>query len=156
MTGSTFKLPLGIRNNNPGNLRSNVGMDYPTVRNRGFAVFRSMDDGLKALATLIWRYGLCSETRTPFGFISRYAPASENDLHMYVSIVCRTMGIASEVAKTADMCIEDVTNATNLMRAIIHVENGYAPRSVSVTGEWFGPQRLLTALVQTGHWQVKT
>ena len=73
-------LPIGIRNNNPGNLRQNYSVSYPTVLNEGFAQFRSITDGAQAMVALLWHYYNDLHLTTLDEIISRYAPASENDV----------------------------------------------------------------------------
>lgn len=116
-------LPRGIRNNNPGNIRTlpagkawrgQVGDD-----GGGYGVYDKMSSGVRALGKQLQVY----ERRgldTVREIISTWAPASENDTRAYVSAVARELGVAPD----------DAINVTGrleaLAAAIIRHENGAA------------------------------
>lgn len=87
-------LPLGLRNNNPGNIKASpdnwqgeIGTDS------GFEVFKSVFWGLRALfknlKTYYFRYGL----NTIEKIINRWAPPSENDTESYIQFVSYRTGV---------------------------------------------------------------
>lgn len=86
--------PRGIRNNNPGNLKyaGQAGATKESGENGYFAVFGSMEEGIKALARQLQLY---SERGldTIREIIGTYAPATENDTTGYIAAVARAMGI---------------------------------------------------------------
>ena len=85
------RLPRGIRNNNPLNIRlsSNKwqGSIIPSTDSE-FEQFTSVEYGIRAafiiLRTYIRRHGVKNITQ----LICRYAPANENDVLAYVNRVC--------------------------------------------------------------------
>jgi hypothetical protein len=88
-------LPLGIQNNNPGNLRPNGDhwqgwVDTWKGGTGEFMIFVSLRYGIRAaaknIATLIGTY------KTIRRYISAYAPSSENDTAGYISFVSAHTG----------------------------------------------------------------
>ena len=119
---STKKLPRGIRNNNPLNIR--VGnswqgeVEKPT--DMQFEQFKEMRWGCRAAFKLLKRYIERYGCNTVEKIIRRWAPSSENDTERYINVVCNRMGIKrDEIIKfnyQYTMCI--------LMQAMAYVENG--------------------------------
>jgi len=112
--------PLGLRNNNPGNLRR--WKDTPIVS--GFAAFDSPADGLRAMAGNLRAYqrmGLTSLDQ----IISRWAPASENNTAAYISAVSKATGFGAGDA----LNLNDPEVMQKLMAAMIKQEQGYNPFS---------------------------
>lgn len=111
-------LPLGLRNNNPGNLRTGSAWKGMIGSNAGFVVFSNLGYGLRALAidldTKIER-GL----NTIQKIISVYAPPVENNTAQYISLVVQQTGINQNAILSAD-----ATTIAKLMRAIVNVEIG--------------------------------
>jgi hypothetical protein len=112
--------PIGMRNNNPGNLRPSI---LPWMGQTGsvnnFCKFKDMSYGLRAMAVdlsnKITKDGLNTITK----IITKYAPPSENDTQSYINSVASTMGIGANEAL-------DFNSATlaRLMRAQLNVEQG--------------------------------
>lgn len=80
---------LGIRNNNPFNIRYNklnkwIGL---TGQNKGFCTFSSMEFGLRAGIVLLKNYVQKKKLHTLEEIIGRFAPASENNTRSYISFV---------------------------------------------------------------------
>lgn len=118
--------PRGIRNNNPGNLNY-VGQEGATKEggpNGRFAVFRSAEDGLRALADQLRRYG-SRGINSVRAIISKFAPASENNTQAYIGSVSKGLGIGADAA----LDLNDPRVLQGLMGAIIKVENGKNPYS---------------------------
>lgn len=86
---------LGIRNNNPFNIRYNKSNMWRglTGQNKGFCTFENIEFGLRAglitLRTYMRNHGLC----TVYSIINRFAPPLENNTVSYVSSVCSNSGI---------------------------------------------------------------
>lgn len=109
---------LGIRNNNPGNLRPGDSWQGMVGTNNNFIVFSDMKYGTRALGTdlsnKIFR-GLDTITK----IINTYAPPSENNTVAYINAVSNATGIGANEKI-------NFTKATlaKLMRAVIMHENG--------------------------------
>jgi hypothetical protein len=115
-------LPLGIRNNNPGNIRYN-GIDWrgATGRNRGFVVFVSPEYGIRALTKVLSRYYHVYRLRTIEQIINRYAPTVENNTQAYINSVARRTGFGpTEILPWPEAL-------PLLIDAIIKHENGIQP-----------------------------
>lgn len=97
-------LPLGIRNNNPLNIRKvpgttwrgSISPDASTERERGFVRFSSIEWGLRAafciLRTYARRHGLVSIR----DIIRRWAPPAENQTEQYIRNVCLWTGLSGQ------------------------------------------------------------
>lgn len=111
-------LPIGLRNNNPGNIRPGDSWQGMTGENGGFVVFQDITWGLRALATDITnkiREGYDTITT----LITRYAPPSENNTTAYINAVSADTGIP------ADQPLQlDPGSLHDLVRAIMNHENG--------------------------------
>tara|TARA_Y100001937_G_scaffold118976_1_gene174047 strand:- start:69 stop:1805 length:1737 start_codon:yes stop_codon:yes gene_type:complete len=88
-------VPLGIRQNNPGNIRPGAGFYGETGQGGGYATFGTEDEGLRALARLMATYDDEYGINTLRGFASRFAPRSDNKLSFdnYVSYLGSTLGL---------------------------------------------------------------
>lgn len=81
-------LPLGIRNNNPLNIRFSPMNNWKgqTGSNKGFCVFENLEFGYRAALVL-----LCNYQRKGYDtvakIVSHWAPASENDTEAYIDYV---------------------------------------------------------------------
>jgi hypothetical protein len=113
-------LPIGLRNNNPGNLRpSLVSWKGQNGSNGGFCFFTDLSYGLRAMATDLSNKISVDGLDTITDIITKYAPPSENDTQSYINNVARLTGW------DADAVINLTTdNLVTLMRAQISVENG--------------------------------
>ena len=88
-------LPLGLRQNNPGNIRPGAGFYGETGEGGGYATFGTEDEGLRAIARLLGTYDDKYGINTLRGLASRYAPRSDNKLSFdnYVSYLSNTLGM---------------------------------------------------------------
>lgn len=90
------KMPRGIRNNNPLNIR--IGNKWlgevndPT--DKDFEQFTEMVFGLRAGFVLLRRYIQRYHLQTISDIISRWAPPSENHTSRYVEFVAQRLGIS--------------------------------------------------------------
>lgn len=85
-------LPLGLRNRNPGNIRIGpIAWQGQIGENKGFAVFDTMRNGLRALVRLLLiyqdRYGINTVRKT----IERWAPSTENNTEAYIAAACAVL-----------------------------------------------------------------
>jgi len=112
-------LPLGLRNNNPGNLRD-VGIQWRgrTGSNKGFTVFDSVENGIRAYGMDI-RSKINRGVNTITKIINVYAPPSENNTPKYIADVVRLSGISANytLQPTGD-------TLQKLAKAMFQVENG--------------------------------
>jgi len=114
--------PIGLRNNNPGNLRPGDNWQGMIGENGGFIQFENIGYGIRALAIDL-------RTKINNGFdtidliIYRYAPPGENDTDAYIGNV-----IGSVVKYTgipSDRKLYPNTDTLyRLIRAIVNVELG--------------------------------
>jgi hypothetical protein len=110
---------LGIRNNNPGNLRplDNGEWNGQVGENKGFCVFEDIRYGIRALAMDLinkQRRGLDTIRK----IISVYAPPEENDTDRYIGSVSYQVGVPPDF----ELKLEQST-VTALVRAVINHEN---------------------------------
>lgn len=109
---------LGIRNNNPGNLRPGSSWQGMIGTNNNFIVFSDMKYGTRALATdLTNKFYQGFDTVTKI--IGRYAPPSENNTIAYINAVANAIGVGANDKL-------DWTKAllSKFVRAVIMHENG--------------------------------
>lgn len=116
-------VPLGMRLNNPGNLRK---WGNAIVEN-GFAKFATPEEGLSAMAGQLLRYS-GRGIRSIKDIISTYSPAtgegnSGQSTANYISGVVRELGIAPG----QNLNLQDPNQLAALMAAMIKVEQGYQP-----------------------------
>lgn len=98
----TKKVPRGIRNNNPLNIRKGnnwQGERHPQT-DPAFEEFTSMQYGIRAGFKLIRNYmsgfnGLTKKINTIEGIIKRWAPSNENNTRAYIQAVSTWTGIPS-------------------------------------------------------------
>jgi len=111
---------LGLRNNNPGNIRPGDAWQGMTGEAGGFIVFQDISWGLRALATDIANK-ITHGYNTITSLISRYAPPSENNTSAYIFSVSSDTGISPD-----QVLNQDAGTLHDLVRAIINHENGDA------------------------------
>lgn len=119
-------IPRGIRNNNPGNLRDNgtkwqgmVGRD-----DRGFCIFDSAANGLRAAAQTALSYQLRRGIRTLAAFGDLWAPPYDNPgakKGEYGERLARQLGLSATETFTVS------EHLPRLLGAIVVNENGYNP-----------------------------
>lgn len=111
----------GIRNNNPGNIKTGIAWQGAVGDDGTFIIFADDTWGLRAMAkdltTKINSDGLTTIT----AIITVYAPPSENDTAAYISAVASDTGFGATDPLTAD---QPTLHA--LIRAIANHENGDA------------------------------
>jgi hypothetical protein len=87
--------PLGLRNNNPGNIKD-AGIEWKGKigSNKGFVVFDDVAFGIRAMMINLHTSITVHGNDTLRKYISRYAPPQENDTEQYIQIVSHKTGIA--------------------------------------------------------------
>lgn len=115
----------GIRNNNPGNIEygkfaKSLGATGSDGR---FAVFQSMEDGVRAAMQLLESY-VARGYDTIRKVIARWAPNSENNTAEYIDSVAKKLGISADSKLTGDQL-------SGVAQAIFQHENGRAFGNVS-------------------------
>lgn len=115
-----YQLPIGFRNNNPGNLRPGDSWQGMTGENGGFIVFKSMPWGIRALATDLVTKINKDGLDTIRKIVTKYAPASDrNDVPAYIAAVSNDSGFGPDEQLTADG-----DTITRLVKAHTAHENG--------------------------------
>lgn len=116
------KVPRGIRNNNPLNIRiGNTWLgEVPRPTDSDFEQFVSMKYGLRAAFVILRRYIRRYNRNTPAKIIRAWAPGSENNTKNYINVVCKRSNILpDEVIK-----FEDVNTMVRLVYAMAYMECG--------------------------------
>jgi len=125
-TGSTpsGSLPLGMRNNNPGNLRSWGGVSS----SGGFAQFPTLAAGLSAEQKQLQLYGNRG-INTLSGIASTWAPSSENDTASYIAGLVKSTGFsANQRLDLNDPSVRAaIANAINKHSPCSHYRCRYKP-----------------------------
>lgn len=119
------ELPLGLRNNNPGNLRYNSGVNWlgQTGQNYGFVTFQSMAFGYRALMKNLIYY-ISQGYDTISKIIHRWAPSEDsNNPDSYTQHVSQRTGIGPN----QKISPSDVNSLMQIAAAIEVSENGVAP-----------------------------
>lgn len=120
-----MKPPLGIRSNNPGNLRPGAtrwqGELDPDPR--GYCRFDTPENGIRAMAKNLLAYQERHSLRTVDRIISRWAPGNENDTESYIIAVCSSTGYRRDER----LDLREYGTLERLVLAIIKHENGMQP-----------------------------
>lgn len=86
MSGVAAPNPLGVRGNNPGNIRNVNGV--------GFQQYPTVEAGLDAMAKQLLRYQTHYGLSTIDQIVNRWAPSSENDTAAYIADVSKRTGFS--------------------------------------------------------------
>ena len=119
------RVPRGIRNHNPGNLRlphNDERPGYAGSDKDGFSVFTTAQYGLESLARLLVNYG-AGGLNTIAKIVNRYAPSKENNTMAYSSYLATRL----ETETDAPLDMKCAENIADLMEGIIYFENGRQP-----------------------------
>jgi len=124
MADGIEKLPRGIRNKNPGNIKLGTNWDGLADEQSDpvFCVFKEAVWGIRALMRILLTYRFTHNRKNIDSIIKRWAPPSENDTDAYIVFVSKKMGI--EPMEIIDNSIEAYLP---LVKAIIQMENGMQP-----------------------------
>lgn len=124
------KLPRGIRNNNPGNIRISPTRwqgQKAVQSDLSFVEFNTPAAGIRALMKVLMTYYNRHNLKTVRQIINRWAPVNENDTDSYVRSVAGFVGVKEGQA----IKVDDPETLVDLTKAIIIHENGPAPSSVN-------------------------
>lgn len=147
--------PLGVRNNNPGNIRvSDIPWNGKAPGGEGgFERFNTPEDGVSALTQNLLTYQDKHGLNTIEGIINRWAPASDNNnVGAYVASVAQKTGLDPRAA----LNLRDPNVMKPLVAAIIQHENGQQPYDPSIIDRGIssrlqqGDQRVQVAQANTG------
>lgn len=109
--------PLGVRNNNPGNLRK----WGDTPREGGYAVFPSAEAGLSAAVKNLIAQQQLHGLNSIRGIVNRWAPPSENNTPSYIADVTKKTGFTAD----QPLNLQDPAIVAPLISAIVkHEGNG--------------------------------
>ena len=124
MADGTEKLPRGIRNKNPGNIKLGTAWDGLADEQSDpvFCVFSEAVWGIRALMRILLTYRFTHNRKNIDSIIKRWAPPSENDTDAYIVFVSKKMGI-----EPMDMIDNSIEAYLPLVKAIIQMENGMQP-----------------------------
>lgn len=123
MVSIGLKEPLGIRNNNPLNLRwySTINWQGQVGQNRGFAVFDKPENGIRAATRTLDTYSKRG-INTVEKIVATWAPAVENNVEAYISSVCKNSGL-----NRTQVISKSRGDYLALLKAMIKHENGKQP-----------------------------
>ncbi len=122
-------LHIGLRNNNPGNIRPGEPWQGKIGEDGGFIVFLDITYGTRALAKDL-NTKITKGLDTIRSIITQYAPASDNnDVAAYITSVSNDTGIGPD-----EQLGNDPDTLHSLVRAIMNHENGNA-QSALVTDQ---------------------
>lgn len=132
------KLPRGLRNNNPGNIRNSESTEWrgevsaDRKNDCAFEEFKTMPDGIRAMMKLLLNYQKKYGLNTISGLIERYAPHSENNTSGYV----RRVSLEMQIPHNAPLDLEDKATMCALVDAMILVENGQRVAADDIEKGW--------------------
>lgn len=119
---TTNKIPRGIRNNNPLNIR--IGnrwqgeVEHPT--DRQFEQFISMEWGIRAAFIILKRYIRRYGHNTIASIVATWAPTNENNTRAYILAVSKRTRLNSDLP----VRYEDENVMCSIVSAMIEVECG--------------------------------
>lgn len=129
-----MKPTRGERNNNPGNIERGTirwqGMADDQSGDKRFIVFKTPEDGIRALGKLLFNYQHIHGLTTVRQIVNRWAPPVENDTYSYVNAVASEV----EVGPDDKIDLSDSTTLSKLVTAIIRHENGRVIYAESMIG----------------------
>lgn len=127
------RVPRGIRNNNPGNIRKSPIKWLGEVEGEddAFESFPIPEYGIRAMAKLLINYQVKHGLDTIEEVIGRWAPPIENDTGSYVEQVSK----ATNISRFRVINVKDPIILKGLIKAIITHENGYNPYEDKVIDE---------------------
>ena len=133
------KLPRGLRNNNPLNIRRShnnwVGLRRVQT-DPEFVQFETMRYGFRAAFKILHAYYHVYDLKTVREILTRWAPENENNTARYISTVM-TQLIPNGIVRKADEVLpapdEDMTVWCNIARAMYRVECGVQAASLPTT-----------------------
>ena len=129
------KLPRGLRNNNPGNIRITKDK-WQGLReeqtDKEFFQFVSADYGYRALLRTLQNYRRRHGCKSIADYIRRWAPSCENNTNAYIISVCSQMNVPSSFMPD----IYDRDTMCAFAAAISYHENGREANMDDVRKGW--------------------
>ena len=113
---------LGLRQNNPGNIRPGAGFIGETGQGSGYATFQNPLFGGRALARLLSTYKNQYGISNIDSLIDRYAPSGDNTMESranYKGFIANKLG----VGKDDEIDLDDDNTKLGVMKAIVEFEN---------------------------------
>jgi len=113
---------LGLRQNNPGNIRPGAGFIGETGVGSGYATFQNPLFGGRALARLLSTYKNQYGISNVDSLIDRYAPSGDNTMESrtnYKGFIANKLG----VGKDDEIDLDDDNTKLGVMKAIVEFEN---------------------------------
>ena len=116
------RIPRGIRNNNPLNLRvgNNWKGEVANPSDHTFEQFTEMKWGVRAAFIVLRNYIVRHKCNTIRKIISRWAPANENNTLAYIATVSQRANIQPDEPISFDNTCQMIA----LLLAMCYVENG--------------------------------
>ena len=124
MADGIEKLPRGIRNKNPGNIKLGTDWDGLAAEQTDptFCIFDEAVMGIRALMRILLTYRFTHNKKNIDSIIRRWAPPSENDTEAYIKFVAKRMEI-----EPRGMIDNSIEAYLPLVKSIIQMENGMQP-----------------------------
>ena len=119
------KLPRGLRNCNPGNIRINGDLFQGEIR-------PSKDKSFKQFETMAYGYYNNYKLETICKMIGRWAPENENDTDSYIKAVSDYAGIPAD----DPININDREQMIRIVAGMSKVENGREAEMSDVIAGW--------------------
>lgn len=130
------KLPRGLRNNNPGNIRSNSDLFQGEIRpskDNSFKQFKTMAYGYRAVFRILSNYYRNYKLDTIRKMIGRWAPPEDNNhTEAYIKAVSDYSGIPVDDPINAN----DREQMTRIVAGMSKVENGREADMSDVIAGW--------------------
>ena len=129
------KIPRGLRNNNPGNIRINSDLFQGEIRpskDKSFKQFNTMAYGYRAIFKILSNYYRNYKLDTIHKMIGRWAPENENDTEAYIKAVSDYAGIPAD----DPININDREQMTHIVAGMSKVENGREADMSDVIAGW--------------------
>ena len=117
-----MKIPRGLRNNNPLNLRvgNNWKGEVANPSDHTFEQFTEMKWGVRAAFIVLRNYIQRHKLNTIRKIIPRWAPANENNTQAYIATVSQRANIKPDEVINVDNTCQMIA----LLLAMCYVENG--------------------------------
>ena len=130
-----MKVPRGIRNCNPGNIRRTKDQ-WQGLRakqtDKEFFQFEEMKWGYRALIRTLQNYRNIHGCQTISDFIKRWAPEVENHTSAYIAAVCKKL----QVPASYSLDVDDKSTMCAMAAAISEVENGVPAVMSDIEAGW--------------------
>ena len=131
----TKKLPRGIRNCNPGNIRINPDVFQGEInpsKDSAFKQFHTIAYGYRAIFVILRTYFRNYKLDTIRKLITRWAPANENHTEAYIATVADRAGLSADEPVYPD----NREIMIRIVAAISYVENGIEADMAEVIKGW--------------------